>query len=74
MKKFGRLNGLKAERGKWAKQGKAWRINGTCGSRKELQNLATSKRNAPKSRHIWRKFTPRRKFAPLNFTWILERS
>ena len=74
MKKFGRLNGRKAERGKRAKQSGTGRINEMHGSRKELQNLATSKWNAPKSRHIWRKFTLRREFAPLNFTWILERS
>ncbi|MFR8441216.1 MAG: hypothetical protein ACLVCW_05740 [Campylobacter sp.] len=44
MRKFGRLNGLKAERGKRAKRGGAGRINEMCGSRKELQNLAASKR------------------------------
>ena len=38
MRKFGRLNGRKAERGKRAKQSGTGRINEMHGSRKELQN------------------------------------
>lgn len=73
MKKFGRLNGLKAERGKRAKQSGTGRINEMHGSRKELQNLAALN-NVRLLRRIGRRFTPCRKVAPLNFTWILERS
>ena len=66
MKKFGRLNGLKAERGKRANKRDARFAQG-------VVKFAASKRHAPKTRHIWRKFMLRREFAPLNFTRILVR-
>ena len=53
MKKFGLLRVRKAGRGKRAKRGGTGRINEMHGSRKELQNLATSKRHMPYRAQIY---------------------